>query len=266
VHADIVIGADGPRSRVARVAGLPQLPAAYFGIQAIVDAPAEEADRVDVVFGRETAPGFFAWAVPAEPGLLRVGLAAPPGTDAASLLTRHLEHRFPGRRVIARSGGWIPTAPVGQTVEGRVLLVGDAAGQVKPLSGGGLYTGAVCARLAGRIAAAASLAGDPSELLTYDSTWRRAIGRMLWFGRMLRRVLESASDGTIDRVRASMDDPSLLTLFAQYGDIDRLHGLIGELAARPSLWAKLLKLLPLIDNREIAASSTTVAPSSGRHL
>ena len=46
--------------------------------------------------------------------------------------------------------------PPRKTVQGNVMLVGDAAGQVKPTSGGGIYMGAVCAKLAGEVAARAS--------------------------------------------------------------------------------------------------------------
>jgi len=255
VTAPVVIGADGPCSRVAHWFGLSRPEQYVHAVQAVVEADPEfPSDRIEVAFGEKVAPGFFAWAVPAEDGRLRVGVGVVPPLDPSEHLDRFLKTRFPGHEALSRAGGWIPVAPAPRTATGSVLLVGDAAGQVKPLSGGGLFLAGVCARIAGRIAAETALSGasDRRAAAAYESAWRSAIGREIAFGRSLRRICGTLSDRELDAVIATCDDPDLLAFLAAHADIDRLHRLPDELAARPPLWGKALRLLPCVAKREIA--------------
>ncbi len=254
VTAPVVIGADGPSSRVAQWFELPPPERFVHAAQAVVETDrAIPSDRVEVFLGEGVAPGFFAWAVPAEAKQLRVGLGVAPSFDPSERLDRLLSERFPGCRVASRAGGRIPVSPAARSATGSAFLVGDAAGQVKPLSGGGLYSGAICARIAGRIAAETALSGAPSgrAAIAYESEWRSAIGREIAFGRSLRRLSETLSDRDLSAVVAACGDPDLLSFLAEHADIDRFHRLPDELAARPRLWGKVLHLLPLIPSREI---------------
>jgi len=239
----VLIGADGPASAVAAWCGLEPPPVA-IGAQAVVEAPVGASDRVDVYAGESVAPGFFAWAVPAEEGRVRVGLLCDPGDDPAGRLDRLLRERFPDAPVVARTAGAVPGAPAARTVAGRVILVGDAAGQVKPISGGGLYTGGVCARIAGEIAAAAAHRGDPARgLASYEAAWREAIGEELRFGVAARRALRAFSDAEIDAAVERLFDPELASFLAEAADIDRPSRLVGDLLRRRALWPKLLPFL-----------------------
>lgn len=255
VAASAVIGADGPHSRVAQWFGLPHPEQFVHAAQAVVETKQEiPSDRVEVVLGEEVAPGFIAWAVPAEEGRLRVGLGVVPPFDPSEHLDRLLSTRFPECRVLSRAGGWIPVAPTPRSATDSVFLIGDAAGQVKPLSGGGLFLGGICARIAGRIAAETALSGVPNQraAAAYESEWRSTIGREIAFGRSIRRILETLTDRDLNAVIATCDEPDLLSFLAEQADIDRFHRLPDELAARPLLWGKVLRLLPCIVKREIA--------------
>jgi len=255
VTAPVVIGADGPCSRVAQWFGLSRPEQYVHAAQAVVEAdPQFPSDRVEVVFGEKVAPGFFAWVVPAEGERLRIGLGVFPPRNPSEHLDRFLKARFPEHEVLSRAGGWIPVAPAPRSAtDSSVLLVGDAAGQVKPLSGGGLFLGGVCARIAGRIAAETALSGasDRRAATAYESEWRSAIGREIAFGRSIRRICGTLSDRELDVAIAACDDPDLLAFLAARADIDRLHRLPDELAARPPLWGKALRLLPCVAKREI---------------
>jgi len=255
VGTSILVGADGPRSRVAEWSGLPPLEQSVGAAQAVIEPQqAVPPDRVEVFLGRDVAPGFFAWAVPSDAEQLRVGLGVAPPLDPSEHLERLLTTRFPGCRTVSRTGGQIPVSPVPRAAVGSVLLVGDAAGQVKPLSGGGLYPGGICARIAGRIAAETALSGKPNHraAAAYESEWRSTIGREIAFGRSVRRISERLSDSDLNALFAACDDPNLLSFLAEHADIDRFHQLPDELAAHPSLWRKVLGLLPVIVGREIA--------------
>jgi digeranylgeranylglycerophospholipid reductase len=267
VSASIIIGADGPRSHVAEWFGLPSPGRFVDAAQAVVEVQhAFSPDRVEVFLGSHVAPGFFAWAVPADAQQLRIGLGVSSSLDPSEHLDRLLTARFPGCRIVSRTGGRIPVSPAPRSAVESVLLVGDAAGQVKPLSGGGLYPGGICARIAGRIAAETALSGGSNyrAAAAYESEWRAAIGREIAFGRSVRRISERLSDPDLNALFAACDDPDLLPFLAEHADIDHFHRLPDELAARPSLWRKVLGLLPVIVSREIAdlpdRSSVVTAP------
>ena len=248
VKATVVIGADGPQSAVARWGHLPSPTRILNAAQVVLDHPAPEEDGVEVHFGKRVAPGFFAWAVPAEPGRLRVGLAAPSPADPLCLLRQLIADRYPRGQVISSVGGWIPVRAVSRSTGDGVLLVGDAAGQVKPLSGGGLYVGALCARLAGETAARAALSGEPGRgsLLSYDEAWRRAIRTELKFGEMMQSSLAAMTDTEINAAFAGADDPDLLQFVADAADIDRLSRLVPDLLSNRRMWKRLFSLFPWV--------------------
>lgn len=129
-----------------------------------------------------------------------------------------------------------------------MLLVGDAAGQVKPTSGGGIYTGGMCARIAGKIAGCAALAGQTTRqtLAEYERCWRSEIGGELRFGLAAHRVLAALSDSEIDAVLAAVDDPSIIQVIAEEGDIDHPSRLFRSFFSRQSLWPRILTLIPAL--------------------
>jgi flavin-dependent dehydrogenase len=143
LHADTVVGADGALSKVAEAAGWPRQETVPL-IQAIVRLPAGFAtDTVRVWFVPEDTPYFF-WLIPESPTRGAIGLIAEDGQRARRALEAFLsKHRF---APLAYQGARIPVytrwVPVHRQMgEGRVYLVGDAAGQVKVTTVGGIVTG-----------------------------------------------------------------------------------------------------------------------------
>jgi flavin-dependent dehydrogenase len=140
--AQLLIGADGAASAVARCFGLDRNERFLGGIE----YEYEPDDALDGHFlhcflDSEIAPGYIAWAVPGV-GVMQVGAAARHGTrpDIESLV-QLLQSRYglAKGRVIARRSGIIPAgATLRRTHVGRVMLIGDAAGHVSPLTGGGI--------------------------------------------------------------------------------------------------------------------------------
>ncbi len=252
-HASVTIGADGPFSRIAVWAGLTPPQDRVFVHQAVLTSLQSPVDEIEVFVGQDVAPGFFAWAVPAEPGMLRVGLGASDARVVRSCFRRHLS-RFPGRVVPgSHIGGTIPVDVASRTVAPGVLLVGDAAGQVKPISGGGLFVGARCAQMAGRIAARAAHAGSVEkrdrELSSYETSWRKMIGRELRLGRTVHRTRQRLSDRQLEAVLDLIEDPGLRQVLRRRGDIDYTSRTVAALARRLDLWPGVVRrLAPLLGN------------------
>jgi flavin-dependent dehydrogenase len=143
LHADIVVGADGALSRVAQAAGWPRQATVPL-VQAIVKIPADmSADTVRVWFVPDDTPYFY-WLIPESSDRAALGLIGEDGQETRRCLERFMEKR--GFTPLGFQGARIPVydrwTPVERRVgAGRVFLVGDAAGQVKVSTVGGIVTG-----------------------------------------------------------------------------------------------------------------------------
>jgi len=255
ISARVIVGADGPRSRVAEWFSLGQPSRFVAAAQVELEEASSHSDQVDVFVGEKVAPGFFGWSVPAQDGILRVGLGVLPPHSPAAFLDLLVAHRYPNARIRSRSAGWIPLAPAPQSAVMGAILVGDAAGHVKPLSGGGLYTGGLCARIAGETAARiaeskaqiARSEDDTSDLRTaYPTRCLDAIGKEQAFGRSIHHHLSRLNDEDMEAAAVALDDRQFLQFLADHADIDSFHQLPNVLASEPRLWTTLLRIVPLL--------------------
>src|SRR5229473_4419787 len=143
LHADVVVGADGALSRVAQAAGWPRQPTVPL-VQAIVRVPADmPLDTVRVWFVPDDTPYFY-WLIPESRERAVLGLIGEDGQETRRCLEQFMEKR--GFTPLGFQGARIPVydrwTPVERRVgAGRVFLVGDAAGQVKVTTVGGIVTG-----------------------------------------------------------------------------------------------------------------------------
>ena len=118
-----------------------------MGAQAVVET---DIDEVEVYFGSEVAPGFFGWLVPTSPGKGLVGLLAR--RDNPFYLRKLLASLAADGKIasddVTMTYGGVPLKPLPHTCGDNLLVVGTAAGQVKPITGGGIYFGLICADIA----------------------------------------------------------------------------------------------------------------------
>lgn len=238
----IVVGADGPLSTVGRASGL-RLEEFTFCAQAAVQGELEDG-MVEVYMGREISPGFFAWGVPAGE-TCRVGLGLASGNPVRNLeilLSRHpaVSGRF-RRAPLALGVKMLPRSFLGKPASGRVLLVGDAAGQVKPLTGGGIFLGLLCARMAASSIVSALEQGKPEAVSgLYVRRFRGEILRELRITRAAGRLLFSLSDGQISKLLTLLEDEEIARAVARSFDFDFHSRLIeGLLPLLPRLVGRL---------------------------
>jgi geranylgeranyl reductase family protein len=188
-----------------------------FTIGAQADVTAPDIKEVEVYFG-DVAPGFFAWLVPAAPGMVRAGLLCRrrPGLYLKKWLAGLASSGKIASAEAKINFGGIPLKPLQRTCGERLLVVGDAAGQVKPTSGGGIYYGLLCADIAADILNDALLNDDLSAkaLARYERGWRKLLAGELRTGYWARRLYERLSNGQVDRlfdaVRAGGVDKAML--------------------------------------------------------
>jgi digeranylgeranylglycerophospholipid reductase len=228
LRARLVIGADGVASAVARAFRLRRPVEVLPAFEAEFPESPGDPDTVEVYLGRTFAPGLFGWWIPDGSGGARVGVATDAdGTPARTYFERLLDHltrRF-GRRLANPTAYLVSGIPIGsmpRTHARRALLVGDAAAQVKPLSGGGIFTGMRCAEIAADVAARALAVNDLSEasLAEYDRRWRAELGEEFRKALYLRRLFTRLSDDELDRVVRALKGGQLAATIVAFGDID----------------------------------------------
>jgi len=191
LSARYLIGADGARSRVAESFGLSANTRYLTGVEIEFENDGSLDPRFLHCFADSVlAPGYIAWAAPG-PDVIQVGLAARHGGKpdlAAFLAATESAFGWRGKRVVGRRSGLIPCGgPLRRTAAEGVLLIGDAAGWVSPVTGGGIRLALKFGRRA------ASLVAD--HLLSGGAAPERALAREvppMHAKRLLRRALDAA--------------------------------------------------------------------------
>jgi geranylgeranyl reductase family protein len=172
------------------------------------ELPADRLGSVEVHFGGDIAPGGFAWAVPVQRAnrmCVRVGVMCDG--DSSRHFWRLLGAIAPRWGVQVPEGcsprqKILPLAPIKRTYGDRVLVLGDAAGLVKPTTGGGIYYSLASAEIAADtlVAALASDRLHSGALAAYETAWRKRLGSELRWQLILRRIAQRLSDSDIDRL------------------------------------------------------------------
>ncbi|MDO8751602.1 MAG: NAD(P)/FAD-dependent oxidoreductase, partial [Dehalococcoidia bacterium] len=242
VRTRLLVGADGANSRVARLLGMDGPAEVVHALGAEGTLPGAEEQHAQVFVGKSVAPGWFAWTIPLGGGRVRLGVGTSNGMKPVECLRRLIEtypDQLKGWQATRWTGGTIPLWSRRKIVQDNVMLVGDAAGQVKPTSGGGIYPSLVSARLPAGVARTALAQDDLTErtLRAYSHAWERTFGKEYRRGQDLRRVYTTMDDQDFDRLLALFGSKRLLEMANRYGDIDfpgRLFQRLTKLA--PALW------------------------------
>jgi geranylgeranyl reductase family protein len=168
--------------------------------------PEMPSPDVEVQFGRDVAPAGFAWLVPFrrdQRSHARIGLMTETRSrERFTAFVHALAQRaaVDPRSIPAPRLKMLPLAPVARTYADRVVAVGDAAGLVKPTTGGGIYYGLVSGALAGDVldeALRRNRLGAP-QLRRYEQRWRRRLGQEIRVGLAFRRIAARLDDASID--------------------------------------------------------------------
>lgn len=214
-RARVVIGADGVETMVGRWAGLDtRVPArdmescAQYVLQGIECDP----DAIYLQFSEAIAPGGYAWIFPKGVGVANVGLGLvalkTDGRNARQYLDAWVERRFPtAARTGYTVGGVIVHTTIKKTYADGVMIAGDAAHMINPLSGGGITNAMKAGRLSGCIAAAAIREGDTSErrLARYHHAWMELLGDDHLKYYRIKQALESVDDDFFNKLARTVN-------------------------------------------------------------
>ena len=203
------------------------------------ELPAERPGPVEVRFGADIAPGGFAWAVPVmRQGRPSVRVGVMCDGDAShyyDLMLAWVSRRWgveSGRKPRQKI---LPLAPITRTYGDRVLAVGDAAGLVKPTTGGGIYYSLLSGQLAAETLAGA-LRRDQLQrdsLSAYEEAWRKHLGSELRWQLILRRIAQRMSDADIDSLFELAETDGIMPLVRRTATFNRHREFIIALLKHP---------------------------------
>jgi len=189
---------------------------------------------VEVNFDSLKYPGFFSWVIPAADGMGKVGVAGK-GINAISAIEKFLEQKGKHstiRKVFAPI--WI-NGPLGDFLESNKVIVGDAAGQAKPTTAGGIYSCGVGGILAGRAISNYLISNNKDDLKSYQKLWTEKFGKEFEKQLFARKMLERLDNSTIDKIFSTIT-PEMISDISSNDDFDfHTSAIIKMLGLRGSL-------------------------------
>ena len=214
IKAKIVIGADGVESRVGRWAGLRtniKMRDMESCIQMTLANIKVNPKNIYLYFGRNIAPGGYLWVFPKSENIANIGLGVSGEYTKQKSAKRYLEEfiskNYPKAAVLYTVVGGVPCAPTLKKIAANgIMLVGDAAHQVNPVSGGGIVTAMLAGKIAGQVAAEAINSKDYSEkkLNRYALEWHKAAGKNHERFHKIKQAIYKLTDDDMNKTAASI--------------------------------------------------------------
>lgn len=230
---DYIVIAEGFGCKLTRKSGLSRNKKVLRSTQYRIKTDLDSVDKVKMFFGRKTAPGFFAWIIPENNGVCRVGVAVDKG-PSIHYLKNFLKNSFSSYSIIEKGGGCIPIlGPINKTVKDNIMVIGDAAGQIKPTTGGGIVINSICAN-----SIIKSITKNNCSI--YESLWRNDVAKELKMGKIVRNFSDSLTDREWDRFFKIIKQKNITKTIETYGDMDYPSKLVFHSLADLSLIKFLL--------------------------
>ena len=239
-RARTLIVASGFASSIGRKAGLKPPRTLAFATQATLTGV--DVDEIRVYARRWVPSGFFGWVVPTAPGMALAGLLgrSKPGAALREMLAGIVEDGIRPDAVGKQRVWGVPVKPSARSFADRCLLVGDAAGQANPTTGGGIFYALRCGDVAAEVLSDCLRRDDLSRnaLAEYECRWKGELGREMRLGYMARLVYERLGDRELDRMLSVAASSGFLN-----GDISfDWHGELVVRALKSRLFGAMLSI------------------------
>ena len=194
-----------------------------------------DKSTVEVYLDPTSAPAFFKWVIPISNDVAKIGVAGT-GINTFRVLDEFSKQK--GAKPIRKSAApVICSGAINRFVKNRIAKVGDAAGQAKPTTGGGIYTGGSGGLLAGKAAATAVLTSNIRALADYEKAWRERFDNEFKLQLHARNMFEKMSSKQLDQLIEMVKSSEIPRMISETGDFDK-HSLaiiksfgIGNLAS-----------------------------------
>ncbi|MFA5049419.1 MAG: NAD(P)/FAD-dependent oxidoreductase [Candidatus Micrarchaeia archaeon] len=211
---ETIIGADGPNSQVATYFKFPKIEKFVATAKTRIRYSCPDTKKVYLYYANKIFNGFFGWVIPQNEEECEIGCGA--------ILPNNIKESFD--RFSKKIGicpekilySIIPIKPRKKTAmqlgEKKIILVGDAAGQVKSTTGGGVIFGGNCAKIAGIY---------NQNPLEYEKVWRKKFEFELKLHSFAQSFLEKQSDQRLSQIGNFIKKYDFDLYISENGDMDR---------------------------------------------
>lgn len=246
IRADIIVGADGHSSKISNTFN--EKPRSFMAAQYLIETDEDvfDPDSVHLRVDDSISPGFL-WSIPVSSSKARIGLFADMNyQEINNVLAKFMvtEPRFKNAKIIKKYQGYIPLYdPKKKIVNERTILLGDAASQVKPTTGGGLLIGFECAKMAAECVAKTLEIEDYSYLKEYENQTKKRFRNELRVQIEVQKIFESLNNQDLDEMFFKLKQGNAEELISKYGDMDTQSTLVKEMIKNGLLLSIVPKLL-----------------------
>jgi len=249
IECDIVVGADGVESKVGKWAGI-DTTLKPNDLETCCQYTLTNCDvkdaYCDFYLGREKAPGGYVWVFPKGKNVANVGIGILASLSESSMAKKLLDEfiekdeRFENAEPVRFLAGAVPVARPIESVRDNLILVGDSARQVDPITGGGLTHCLEVGKIAGEVIGKAVKEKNFSEefLSEYETRWKEAISRKMKRNYMVKEIIYEMEDKTLNMLADSLKD-------YKFDDLSTLSLIKALVLKHPTLLMKLKPLLKL---------------------
>ncbi|MGZ7136414.1 MAG: FAD-dependent monooxygenase, partial [Methanobacterium sp.] len=246
ITAKVIVGTDGHSSLVSKkFNGKPSsIHAAQFLMDTGNDCFSE--NLVHLYVDSKISPGFI-WIIPISKRTARVGLFYDTEYKELNNILKDFacnNEFLKDSKILKKYHGKIPVYNYkNKIVKGRAILIGDAASQIKPTTGGGLVIGFICAKMAAEDVVEAIKSDDISLLNNYQKRYKKKFENELKMQLKVQKTFESLTNSDLDSMFAKLKEKGAEKIISKYGDIDSQSPLVKEMLKTGMLFSILPKLL-----------------------
>jgi digeranylgeranylglycerophospholipid reductase len=235
--ARICVIATGVNYHLQRSLGLGRPKKIIKGIQLEVDSI--DLDRLSIYWGRKYSNGFFGWAIPLLDGRTRIGVMTEGNSQEA--LANTLSEFTYCTKSCTNTGRpkmrGIGFGTIHKSYSDRIIVVGEAAGQIKTTTGGGIYFGLIAAEIGSEVITKAfkKASFEARTLAEYEKKWKKMLGWEITFGEYFHKFYSKLDDRSLDELFVAAKEDALLSFIAKNGKFDWHRKTIIQIMRSPNL-------------------------------
>jgi geranylgeranyl reductase family protein len=222
LQSRFVVIATGAGSKLSKLIGLgaPQ----KFTLGAQTECEVRDLDDIEIRFGRRVAPSNFAWIIPLQENRAKVGLLADTGATQA--LRHFIKSATLSGKIVAAPNpvqcSFLPLDTIPRSFTDRTLVVGEAAGQIKTITCGGIYYALRAAEIAADVLDRALRKNkwDANFLSVYERRWKSLLGKELKMGLRMRSIFARLTDDRLDQLFDLAGQDGLMDLIREKANFD----------------------------------------------
>lgn len=231
--ADIIVAADGVNSRLRKLAGIESKPTDFIHSYQVKAAGKFDPRFVELYFGTEFAPDFFAWVIPENEESAKLGLGCRMGTNPAHAFKKFLREKQIDVHIKSDNSFLIPCAPpIRKLYLENMLLLGDAAYQTKATTGGGIIMNCKSADILSTVLH--DHIHHQTSLSEYEKRME-PIFEELELHHKIHTYQTRMNDAQTNKLFLKLKDAGMEHFLSQHGDMDEPSRFMHKIIAHPGI-------------------------------